>query len=179
MASVEVFVDDAVRGTLPNVCVKTGEIADGPFRIEQGMGGGLGAAWLLVLLGPIGWILLVVVAASSRRSVLTVRLPYSEAAVDRELRLSRQRGIAIAVAVVLGFAALVRLASIPGLVWWGGAIAAVAVAAVIHVRLKQAEVGIRLDASGRWVTLSRVHPGFAHAVNATRDTRSRDSVAND
>jgi hypothetical protein len=179
MASVEVFVDDAVRGTLPNVCVKTGGIADGKFRIEQDSGGLSGGWFLLILLGPIGWIVLAVVAATSRRSVLTVRLPYSEPAVDREVRLSRARFAAFAVAIVLGMAALVRLASIPAVVWGVCAAVALVVAVAIHVAFLWTRVHIRLDASGRWVTLSGVHPAFVDAVEMVHNPRPRSRVPND
>jgi hypothetical protein len=40
-----------------------------------------------------------------------------------------------------------------------------AVKAIIETRrLRRAEVHLALDASGRWVTLSGVHPDFAAAV---------------
>jgi hypothetical protein len=180
MASVEVFVDDAVRGRLPNVCVKTGEKADGKLRIEQDCGG-LGGGWfvLLLLFGPFGWIVLAILSATARGSVLTVRLPYSEAAVDREVRLSRERWVAVAVAVLLGLAAIARLASIPRTVWWVGAVVALVVAAIVHVRFVFTRVHIRLDASGRWITLSNVHPEFVRAVIATGDADRSEAFASD
>lgn len=179
MAAIEVFVDDAVRGRLPNVCVKTGEKADGKFRIEQDAGGLNGGWFLLLLLGPFGWIALAILSLTARRSVLTVRLPYSEGAVDREVRLSRARWVPVAVALLLGLAALVRLASIPRPVWWVGAAVAVVVAAIVHVRFVFTRVHIRLDASSRWITLSNVHPAFVQAVIATGDAERSESVASD
>ena len=63
MAAVTVFVDDAIRGDLPLVCAKTGEPTDLMIRMRQPVGGGLpAAAWLLLLLGPMGIIILVVLA---------------------------------------------------------------------------------------------------------------------
>ena len=178
MARVEVFVDDAVRGRLPNVCVKTGERADGKFRIEQSWGG-IGAGWLLLFLGPLGWIVLAVWAATSRRERLTVRLPYSVAAFESERRLLRERILALIVAVALGLAAIEQLASVARSVWVAGTIVAVVVAAAIQVRLGWSEIGIRLDASHRWVTLSNVHPDFVLAVDGTRDAQQSDSFATD
>ena len=178
MARVEVFVDDAVRGTFPNVCVKTGERADGKFVIEQRWGG-VGAGWLLILLGPLGWIVLAVWAVTARREELTVRLPYSTAAFNRETRLMRERIVAVIVAVALGFAAVVQLVSVPRVIWGVAAIVALVVAAAIQVRLGWSQIGIKLDASRRWVTLSNVHPGFARAVDGTRDAQRSDSFAND
>jgi hypothetical protein len=178
MARVEVFVDDAVRGRLPNVCVKTGERADGKFRIEQSWGG-VGAGWLLMLLGPLGWIVLAVWAATARRERLTLRLPYSAAAFDRETRLLRERIVAVIVAVALAFAAIVQLASVPRAVWGAGTVVAVVVAAAIQITLGWSQIGIRLDASHRWVTLSNVHPDFVRAVDGAHDAERTDSFASD
>jgi len=179
MASIEVFVDDAVRGRLPNVCVKTGDRADGKFRIEQDSGGLSGGWFLLLLLGPLGWIALAILAVTARRSVLTVRLPYSEGAVDREVRLSRERWVAVGVAALLGFAAIEPLATIPRSVWLVGAAIAVGVAVVAQVRFSWTQVHIRLDASHRWITLSNVHPAFVQAVVATGGAERSESFAHD
>jgi hypothetical protein len=88
MAAVEVWVDDAVRGNLPGVCVKTGCPADGLVRVEHEHGS-LGLAWLLVFLGPIGWIVLLALLATNCRELFTVRLPYSNASWERERALRR------------------------------------------------------------------------------------------
>jgi hypothetical protein len=175
MVRVEVFVDEAVRGTLPNVCVKTGERADGRYAIEQSWGG-VGAGWLLVFLGPLGWIVLALWAATARRDRLTVRLPYSTAAFDRERRLMRERIVTVIVAVALALAAIVQVLSVPRVVWGVGFLGAVVVAAAIQVRLGWSQIGVRLDASRRWVTLSNVHPDFARAVNGTYES-DRSGIA--
>ena len=49
MASVMVFVDDAVRAELPHVCVKDGVPTRDALSINQEVGNraGLGVAWLL------------------------------------------------------------------------------------------------------------------------------------
>jgi hypothetical protein len=75
MSDVAIFVDDAVLGRLPMVCVRTGAPADGLHRIHQRIGGQPGWALLLVLLGPIGWIVLIALAVTSRSRELMVRLP--------------------------------------------------------------------------------------------------------
>jgi hypothetical protein len=179
MAAIEVFVDDAVRGRLPDVCVKTGERADGKLRIEQDCDGLNGGWYLLVLLGPFGWLVLALVAITARRRTLTVRLPYSAGAVDQEVRLSRERWIGVAVAVLLGLAAADRFAAIPRSVWLVGAAVALVVAAVVHVRYVWTRVHIRLDASRRWITLSNVHPAFVRAVIAMQEADRTASFAHD
>ncbi len=169
VATVEVFVDDAVRGRLPRVCVKTGTAADGKLRIDQERGG-VGFAGLLVFLGPIGWVVLaMLLVGAGRREVLTVRLPYSEAAVDHEMgiRRLRFRSALIVAGAVLGMV----LVGVTGrmtpdrfdLCSFLVSMAAL-FSAVQHVRLVRLRVGVDLDASRRWVTLSGVHPEFARAV---------------
>jgi hypothetical protein len=164
MATVEVFVDDAVRGRLPRVCAKTGLPSDGKLRIEQATGG-LGLAWLLIFLGPVGWIVLLVCSWSGSSSgVLTVRLPYSDAAVDHEWRLRRIRFRAAALGL-LGFGLALAMHTEPST----AVVAVVAAGATLvsllaHLRLLTVRVGAHLDASQRWVTLTHVHPDFVRAV---------------
>jgi hypothetical protein len=172
MARVEVFVDDAVRGPLPRLCAKTGLPSDGKLRIEQTTGG-LGLGGLLIFLGPVGWIALVLLAAfSSRSGVLTVRLPYSDAAVDHEWRLRRIRFRGAALALLgFGFALAIRSAPATAVL---SVVAAgcLLVSLVAHVRLMTVRVGVRLDASRRWVTLTRVHPDFVRAVEQFSSTET-------
>ena len=167
MASVEVFVDDAVRGRLPSVCAATGTHADGKLRIESARGG-IGLAGLLVFLGPLGWIVLaVLLVVGARREVLTVRLPYSEAAVDRERRIQRVRLVAGLVAAGCAIGAFAIRPSPFVSVFVVAVIVAVGVAVAAHVRLWWIRARVELDASRRWVTLSNVHPDFAQAVRAS------------
>jgi hypothetical protein len=164
MASVEVFVDEAVRGRFPAVCAKTGEPAVGVQRVVQHFGGP-GVAWLLVFLGPFGWLLLLMIAVTQRREVLTVRIPMSGAAFAAERDLSRARLLAWVVAAGAFFSGFARLLAVPVPIWMGIAVAAGVVAVVIHVALQFRQVGVRIDASRRWVTLSGVHPDFVTAVH--------------
>jgi hypothetical protein len=172
MASVEVFVDDAVRGRLPRVCAKTGVATTGHFRVEQSRGG-VGFSWLLVFLGPIGWIVFLVIALTSPREVFTVRLPYAESAVHRELGLARARLIALLVAGGLAIVAVLGVPPLPRLGWLVAALVALLVAVALTIRLTWIQVDVRLDASRRWVTLTGVHPAFARAVRA-RDGSSEE-----
>jgi hypothetical protein len=166
MASVEVFVDDAVRGRLPNVCAKSGRAAEGRLRVVQPYGG-LGAGWLFVFVPGMWWVALLLWAVTGRRRLLTVRLPYSREALAFEQRLARRRLGAVAIGASAAVAAYVFRSSgalvVPFVV-----VAAVALGAALlmHVAIGWAQVRVRLDASGRWVTLSNVHPWFATAVHA-------------
>jgi len=180
MAATTVFVDDAVRGDLPGVCAKTGVPARKRLTIHQDLTGGLGAAWVLLFFGPLGWLVLVVVALSRRRSTLTVRIPYSDVELGGYVRTARRTvhlAIGTGAALVLVAAAhfgqvltdapTAMLVAIAVLLLGGTAV--LVNGALARRRL----IGIDLDASGRWVTLRRVHPAFAAACDARPATASQ------
>ena len=165
MAAVSVFVDDAVRGRLPLVCAKTGEPADLVIRIQKPVGGGLfGAAWLLVFLGPPGWAALFLVAIlGPGQEYLTVRIPETHASYHREKQLERFRLAALIAGIALPLCGML----LPGnlLALWLALGAAFLVAALsLHLVIQRQNIGISLDASRRWVTLTGVHPNFVDAV---------------
>ncbi len=118
MAAVSVFVDDAIRGDLPLVCAKTGEPADLVIRMRQPVGGGLPpAAWLLLLLGPMGIVALVVLAVAwPGQEHLTVRVPEAEASFERERQLERWRLAALGAGVFLPFLGVFGVGMFP-LLW--------------------------------------------------------------
>ncbi len=188
MAQVTVFVDDAVRGTLPQVCVKDGVRTADQLIVREELGdrAGLGMAWVLVLLGPLGWLGLLLISSSrgARGEVLTVQLPMSEAAYQR-LRAARRLGRNALIAGALS--TIVALMTLPTAVGGtqGGvgnpdaltsrAIALVACMTLLGAvitrfiadrRVRDGSVQVDLDASRRWVTLSRVHPAFATVSQA-------------
>jgi hypothetical protein len=65
------------------ICV--GDRWDALHRIHKSIGGSSGWLWLLIFLGPFGWIFLIAALAFSGSSrQLLVRLPYSYEALNRE-----------------------------------------------------------------------------------------------
>jgi hypothetical protein len=182
MARVQVFVDDAVRGRLPDVCVKDGTPANGNMlELRRAVAGsnGLGAAWVLLFFGPPGWLILLLIALfSDKREYLTVNLPYSVAARERFRATKRRRNAGGLGAGLVGAAVLV-LSLAAGLGPAGVVIAlgafAVAVGSLVvgEVRMDRALVDLRLDASRRWVTITGVHPAFVAAVQAQDDQRAQ------
>jgi hypothetical protein len=173
-ASTVVFVDDAVRGTLPGVCAKTGRPASRFLTIHQDLTGGLGAAWVLVFFGPLGWLILALVAATRRRSNLTVRIPYADDELEAYVRAARRTmhvavgtGVVLAAIIAAHFALVLGSSTTVGLLMATVVIGGIAVL-VSGVVARRMLVGVGLDASGRWVTLSRVHPAFAAACRADR-----------
>lgn len=178
MASAMVFVDDAVLGRLPAVCAKSG--VDTPdhliMTVPGGGNEGLGIAWLLVLAGPIGWLGLIALQLTRRAETLTVRVPYCDATYDT-LRRARRTRRNVGIVMVLAFL-LALLVAIPATF---GARAAAALGATCvgmlimyiteTVRIRRASVGVALDGSRRWVTLSRVSEFFAASAWETQRTR--------
>jgi hypothetical protein len=164
VAAVTVFVDDAVRGDLPSVCVRTGAPATTRVTVDAPVGGGLGLLWLLVLAGPLGLLALLFVAVSrSGRETLAVKLPYSDAAYEKERSLRRARDLALVATFIFILAALIGVLDTRA-VWAALAAAGLVASLVMHARLDFRSVDISLDGSRRWVRLSNVNPAFAEAV---------------
>jgi hypothetical protein len=165
VASVTVFVDEAVRGNLPPVCVQTGVPTSTGVHTDVWVGGGLGLLWLLVLAGPLGWLILLVLAVSHiGREKLVVALPYSEAVLAKRRALRSVRDTALGLTFVFIVAFIARFLGVPA-IWAVLAGMTLGVSVVTHVRLDWQSVDISLDGSRRWVRLSRVHPVFVEAVN--------------
>jgi uncharacterized membrane protein YphA (DoxX/SURF4 family) len=161
VAAVTVFVDRVVRGDLPWICAKTGGTAAGKARVSSKTRSP-GLTWLLVLFGPPGWVALVVILWIGAEQ-LQGRIPLSQDTFDRIQRRTRGAWIAAGVAL-LSFVLAFVLGTLPGLAWLG--LAALLAAAALSAGANWATVGIDLDASRRWVTLSGVHPDFVAAVRA-------------
>src|SRR5689334_4055712 len=109
MSTATVFVDDAVQGHLPMVGVTDGAPAEGLHRIHLTVGGPSGWLWLLLFLGPIGWIVLVALLAFGSGRRFTVRLPYTYAALARErarLNAAVAAGAVLVTSVILWVAAM-------------------------------------------------------------------------
>jgi len=121
---------------------------------------------LLFLLGPLGVVaFLVLMIAAPGPEYLTVRVPQSSAAYERESQLRRLRLSAFAAAVVVPLIGLVLL-SMFAVMWLLTAVGFVGAAVAFQVLLGRQAIGVSLDGSRRWVTLSNVHPAFARAVDA-------------
>lgn len=172
MSDTTVFVDDAVTGQLPMVCVRTGAPADGLHRISQQYGGLSGWAFLLIFLGPVGWIVLLALSFASRSRNLTVRLPYSRAGLEREAHEFRTAIVAFAATVLVGIVTVwlgtagsdSRVASVLFTMALGILVVGVIATVALAARYSGRRPGIELDASGRWVTVRGVDPAFAAAV---------------
>ena len=179
VASVTVFVDDAVRGHLPAVCARTGVPTSSRLTVRAPVGGLGAAAWLLLLLGPVGWLVLLFLAVvGGGREEVTVRIPYSERAIAEEQPWRRGRlatGVAGAAAIVLAILHPVW----PSTTWLLAALVMLVGSFIAHSVLYFRAVDVSLDGSRRWVTLSHVHPAFAHAVAASVDESRRRQGSTD
>ena len=174
MAAVSVFVDDAIRGTLPLVCAKTGEPADLVIRMRQPVGGGLPpVAWLLLLLGPMGIVALVVLAVAwPGQEQLTVRVPETEASFQRERQLERWRLAALGAGVLGPGLGILGVGMLPVLWLALGVLFFVAAGALTWMLWRQS-ISVEIDVTRRWVTLTNVHPNFVEAVNRQEATPRR------
>ena len=176
MTAVSVFVDDAVLGDLPPLCVISGRPTATSAVIRHRVGGLPAVAFLLVLLGPVGLVLLLILALTWRGETLSLTLPYH----DDELRRSRRARLAqggLVAAGVLAFALSFAFVDVGhGLAWLLVGLLCIVGAAVVGVVARRREVGIDLDASRRWVTLWRVHPDFAESYRSSRRA-SRESAS--
>jgi hypothetical protein len=163
MAAVSVFVDDAIRGDLPLVCAKTGEPADLWIRVRKPIGGMPAVMWLLVILGPVGFVPMLLMAMFWPGEQLTVRLPETEASFAHERQLQRLRlaalgaGVAFPVLGVVGVPMFSALCLALGLAFF-------VVAGGVTVVLWRQAITVEIDVTRRWVTLTNVHPNFVDAV---------------
>ncbi|MGH9265300.1 MAG: hypothetical protein ACRD1D_11475 [Acidimicrobiales bacterium] len=166
MAAVSVLVDDAVQGHFPLTCAKTGRPADLLVAVRRPVAGDLGLLWFLVLLGPGGLAMLMLLALLlPGATYLTVRLPQTEAVYRRDLRLERLRVAAFGLGFATCAGAMVTLGRFP-LAWLGLFAFSLVAAVVLHTLVWFRAVDLSVDPSGRWVTVASVHPEFARAVDA-------------
>ncbi|MGI9023105.1 MAG: hypothetical protein ACR2HV_07735 [Acidimicrobiales bacterium] len=176
MASATVFVDDAVLGRLPGICAQDGVATTSRFRIVEEIGGSarLGILWLLILAGPLGWIVLLFLAGRDSGEHLAVEVPYSQAAYDRFVKGRRLwKGAivlgAVAVVGLLWLTAWANLGTAGALLAFVCLFAAMVTVLIGQWRMSTNLVGVRLDASRRWVTLTNLHPAFAAACVQQRE----------
>ena len=161
--TARVRLDDALIGRFPPVCCMTGARADG--NVAMIVPKPLGVAWLLLLAGPVG--VLVLAAVYSRiRTRYVIKLPLSRAAFDRRLTLMRQR-------LWCGWLGVLGIAGGIALRWFGSiaavmvgvGIVGVIIAVIAHLRLPWTMPSATANSRGTVVILHGVHPRFATAVD--------------
>jgi hypothetical protein len=178
MDDVIVFVDDAILGRLPPICIKHGDAtADSVVQTEPVGASGLGILWLLLVLGPIGWIAAFILSmtGSARGERLTVKLPLCEESFRQNRTARRFRTSASAGATVLAIVTFAMAVHASSFLWIAmtalfGVAAVLAAAEWLHESrvCKRSSVGVSIDVSRRWVTLHRVHPTFKGAIRSTK-----------
>jgi hypothetical protein len=182
VGSVDLRIDDFEDGVLPSVCVVTGEPTERFRRFDFAHTPGV--VFLALLLGPFGILVVIALAASTRR-VVGGRLPVSDEAVARG-RAWRRRGwtlVVAGVAVLCLFAYMFDSFGGAGLlVIGGGAGVVLALAGLWLVARPPGSVAGRPDRAGRWVTISPASEAFADAYaaqEARRIAARRRAVAAD
>lgn len=171
--SATMFVDDFVIGRVPDVCAVTGAPTKDRLVTSTEIDGPSPGWLFLLLFSLLGWLILALVLAFSRRTHLQGELPLSESAYTARRRQRRwwYLGLATGMALVVASVFFLRnLAQLGGV----GVLVGLAVVLVAGVGLISAFTGmprITLDGSRRWVTIHRVHPDFAAAVSAQEERR--------
>ena len=191
--AVRVFVDDAVQGRFPRVCARTGGESDGWLTIDAIVGRSTSIStvpMILLLLfgGPIGWAVLLLFNTGHPGERLEVTVPWTVDVQAEIVELRRRRRLAwmtaaAGVAVLVGAMVDSVGASSPSLTLRVvmaalvvTTVAAGAVALTGQWRIRQQTVGVALDASHRWVTLTNVHPAFARAVRREQQGRPQPTT---
>jgi hypothetical protein len=134
--------------------------------MQRPVAGGISglALVLLLFLGPIGLAALVLLAIlAPGAEYLTVQLAQAPSAFDRERRLERSRLASLLAGVALLPMGALGVGMFPVL-WLVAGLAFLGAAAALHGKVLGQRIGVTLDASRRWVTLTNVHPAFVAAV---------------
>jgi hypothetical protein len=160
VSTARVRLDDALIGRLPPICCMTGERAGGyaPLVVSRP----LGVAWLLLLAGPVG--LLVLAALFPKiRTRYVVKIPLADAVFARRMVLLRRRLWCgwLGVWGAVGGLAIRTLGPIAAVVFAAG-VAGIVVAVSAHLRLPWTVPSARAD--GEFVVLQGVNPHFAAAT---------------
>lgn len=160
--TVRVSVADALNGRLPRVCCMTGAPAAGyaPIVVPKR----LGFAWLLLLAGPIGVVVLIAIWPRIRVRYL-VRLPMSGAAFDR-MHTMQVRRLWCSWLGALGVLAAFALKWYVPLALVVLVVSAFSIMAAIraHLTLPWTHPTAIADARGLWLTLRGVHVAFVAAL---------------
>jgi hypothetical protein len=153
MARASARVSDLEAGTLPPICAKTGEPADGYTGVE--FSSAPGWTWILLLFG----ILPFLIAQHFATVRVNALVPMSDVAQRRVKMLNRLFvGLVTLSLVVIA----IGLATEPEVMLWG---AAMLVAALVVMFFGRAFVLPNGEVSNDWVRLSFVDARFAHELD--------------
>ena len=187
--AVRVFVDDAVQGRFPRVCARTGRPSDGWLSIDAvvGRSRSMSATAIVLLIlfgGPLGWIVVLLFSPGQPTDRLRVELPWTVDTQAEVVALRQRRRLAWIASLAGAAGAVLLVVTTAGGAGWTmssrvvlvtvvvGVIGAAAVALATEWQIGRRTVGVELDASRRWVTLTNVHPNFARAVGAGQQRRT-------
>ena len=163
--SATVFVDDYIVGRTPDICAITGRSTSDRLTVSTEIDRP-SPAWFLLLLAPLlGWFILAFVLATARRTYLTGSIAVS---ADAWRALRRRRHHAM-LAMVGGVTLLIVVAAWVDVARGAGALLALVliVGGIVALALVDARSPkVHLDATRRWVTITRVHAQYAAAVAA-------------
>lgn len=153
-----ISLEDLQTGDLPDVCVVTGEDADGlvdfTFRFLPAW------TWLLLLFGVFPFLIATMFATQAILGEVPVRAEILE-------RYHRRRRAGL----IAASAGIVMLAT--ALIAWQEWLAATGTLALfVGIVASRGFIGGRPDKAGVWVNVSRVHPKFVQALEARGQVRA-------
>ncbi|MEE9414832.1 MAG: hypothetical protein V3V01_06060 [Acidimicrobiales bacterium] len=154
----------ATDGLLPLVSPLSGEDAERYWSLRYRLEG-LGFAWILLVLGPIGWAVLIVIMRL--KGGVTIQVPFSPAEGRRIDWLTDARTRGAWGAVGFGAVALAARSAGPVAALFGGAALLCVIAAIYSlIVLPWIRPSINVDLLGRKVQFLGVCEGFAEAVRS-------------
>ena len=160
MARVDVRVDDFEDGALPRVCASSGAPADGLYKVEATYK----PSWpaVFIVLGPIGWLVMLVAAAGNTRRV-TGLVPFADAAHQRMVRVrwvNWRRALEVAAGTVVGVVllALLNQTTVAIVVAFVGV--AVTIGFWVAGSRPPGSVGVKLARNGRSIEMVNVSDAF-------------------
>jgi hypothetical protein len=168
---------DFEDGTLPRICAATGDEATRLYRIRARHD----PAWpyLLIFAGPIGWIAMLVIAASLGRE-LSGYLPLSDAAHERMVRSRQTRmqfTLGALVGVVVTAFSLAVLGRGPAAVVVGVIGLLVAAVGGLAAMRPAGSIGASPNPNGRTVDLTGVSRRFVESYHHQEARRRADRQA--
>jgi hypothetical protein len=159
VADVWVRRGDLEAGELPSVCAVTGEATDRTVRFR--FDSVPTWTWLLLFFGVFPFL----IASFFATEKVEGQVPVVPQVIERYHRLRRRSFVLGGTGVALVAIAFVAVRE---LVWVG--LAAIAFALVVGIIASRSFINGRLDDTGRWVKMTRVHPAFVHQLEVRGQT---------
>jgi hypothetical protein len=174
MADITIRIDDFEEGLLPDRCVVSGRPAPTHYIVRAHRQPWWPLAFLL--LGPVGWLVVLIVLAGTHRSVAG-SLPFDEEVQRTSATSRRARWLGAIVSAVTG-ASVVLVAGGAGytdVAVLGGLAGLITTAGFwLAAQRPRGSIGLKLSRDGRFVIVRGGAPEFASAYERQEQVRRAD-----